>query len=94
MSFKIYKHRLIITDTQEVKISGWKCWLKVAEQNGNLCLWYLVDTEEDSFEAFDIYIIGTGNPIDINNINLNLHLDSVVMSSGLVWHVFTKLLNN
>lgn len=39
----IWKFKLAITDIQEIKIPEGAELLSVAKQNGNLCLWAMVD---------------------------------------------------
>ena len=86
----IYKYELKITDTQLVEIEGFKDFLKVAEQKGNLYLWCLVNKEDKSIYFAEINIVGTGNPIEQSfKIHRGSYLDSVLMSNGLVWHIFT-----
>jgi hypothetical protein len=85
----IHKHKLEITDEQTVNIKGFNGFLKAAEQEGNLCLWYFVNLEDQTDYTHNISIVGTGYAITKSNIHLGSHLDSVVMGSGLVWHVFT-----
>jgi hypothetical protein len=85
----IHKHQLEITDEQTVNIKGFNGFLKVAEQEGNLCLWYLVNSEDHYNYTYNINIVGTGHVITKSHIHQGSYLDSVVMGSGLVWHVFT-----
>ena len=82
-----------------MEIEGFIKFLKVAEQNGNLCLWCLVSREYKFTYRAEIYIVGTGAvvaPLANNSItdNYKIHersyFDSVLMSDGLVWHVFTS----
>ena len=85
----IYKYDLKITDEQFVEIAGFHSFLKVAEQNGNLCLWCIVDTGIKHIYTAEINIVGTGTPVKFKTkIKHTSHLGSVVMSNGLVWHIF------
>lgn len=60
--------------------------LHVAEQAGGaLCLWALVDPAVERVQRL-IRIAGTGH--EIEEAVRDHHLGSVVMSYGLVWHVF------
>jgi len=87
----IYKYQLKITDTQYVEIEGFNGFLKVAEQNGGLCLWCIVNKEDKSIYTAEINIVGTGNPIPHKTkIHEGGYFDSVLMSSGLVWHIFAN----
>lgn len=67
--------------------------LKSAEDKDNsLCIWALVDTEQEDKERRYIYCFGTGWDITdfvLNNKNIDyLYLDSVITHNGLVWHLF------
>lgn len=83
----IYKYELKIKDEQKVEISGMREFLKIAEQNGNLCLWCLVETNDKEVYTAEVVIVGTGHKIDSHLFNKSTYFDSVVMSNGLVWHV-------
>lgn len=56
--------------------------LLVAEQNGNLCLWSSVDTDQPEIE-YHFQIRGTGHPVT----DTTFHVGSAVVGS-FVWHVF------
>ena len=85
----IYKYQLKITDTQYLEITGFNGFLKVAEQNGNLYLWCIVNKEDNSIYTAEINIVGTGSQIIHNTkIYQGSYFDSVLTSNGLVWHVF------
>jgi len=68
---------------------------------GQLCVWYMlmVDGEtDDMIQRFEYRVFGTGIeitdpvfPFDDNNRPFT-HSDTVVMKSGLVWHVFVRQL--
>jgi len=80
----IYKYPLDITGTQEFTLPEDHTILKVAEQNGSLFLWAQVDTYSENMTG-QIVIVGTGHELDMYGYH---YLDSVLMDSGLVWHVF------
>lgn len=100
----IYKYPLKIADSQLVDLPADAYVLKVDEQSGELFVWALVDTEAQT-EKREFRIVGTGNPVP-DDLNLRyakdagitakdymfFHLNSVVMSTGLVWHVFLRSL--
>jgi hypothetical protein len=91
---KIFKYELItFIDKQTIKMPWQAKILSAKEQDGNLCLWALVDPDIGFEMDYTFHVIGTGNPIDpLISIN-NLHfIDTVVMSYGLVWHVFREKL--
>ena len=85
----IYKYELEITDEQKVVIHGYKSILKVAEQNGSLMLWCIVDPTMSFGKTINVDIVGTGHPInDERKCAKGGYFDTVVMTNGLVWHVF------
>lgn len=59
---KIYKYPLEITDIQTLEMPIGAKLLDAQMQNGNLCLWALVDTAANK-EKRSIAIYGTGNPM-------------------------------
>jgi len=84
----IYKYPLEITDTQAVNMPHGAQLLSVQKQNGELCLWALVDTAQPTAPR-QIVIVGTGNPIQ----NPGTYVDSVQMENEwgvLVWHIFDR----
>jgi len=86
----IYKYELKIQDKQFIEVTGFNGILKVAEQNGVLCIWCLINKKDESVCQREINIVGTGNPIhDEIMIHQGSYFDSVLMSNGLVWHIFT-----
>lgn len=85
----IYKYPLKEADEQEVALpNGFQC-LKIAEQSLNgewvLTMWCKVDPSAPLIKA-NVKIFGTGRPFE-DNPNL-VHLETVLMNYGLVWHVF------
>lgn len=89
MKNKIYKYELKQTDNQVLEIKGFVDFLKVAEQDEKLYAWCIVNTLMDELYTAEIIIIGTGHEISRNMVtNKHTHFDSVIMSSGLVWHIF------
>jgi len=80
----IYKYPIEITDLQGIELPEGYQILKVAEQDGGLFVWVKVDTDAKLIKR-PFVVVGTGHELDMYGF---LHLDSVVMSNGLVWHVF------
>lgn len=62
--------------------------LKVAEQNGQLFLWYSFITDTGRTEEIDIDYFVAGTGIEFDNLDGFSYFDTVLMSDGLVWHVF------
>jgi len=87
---KIYKYELQIKDSQSFQINSDYKILSVAEQNGKLCMWVLVNLN-NPITWMNIEIIGTGNQIDEQLMQHNKFIGSVVMHNGFVWHVFDNL---
>ena len=87
---KIYKYELEIKSKQNIKIGGaMPTILSAKEQDGKLMLWAALEEDYPGEFDIDIEIIGTGNPYqpDPNN----KFIDTVIMTSGCVWHVFSKI---
>jgi len=86
----IYKYVLEIADRQIIQL-GIKNPVKVlsvAEQKGNLVMWVQLDDENYNSFASDIEVnvIGTGNKFRPDGD----FIGTVIMSYGLVWHVFAR----
>jgi hypothetical protein len=82
----IYKYPLEITDRQSIAVQGFESILKVAEQHHNLYMWCIVNPTAGRTTQLSVEIVGTGNPM--TDIQSKDHFDSVLMSNGLVWHIF------
>jgi len=83
----IYKYRLGVCDHQEITLPKNFETLAVKNQNGQLVLWAHVDDQEPD-EKVKIRIVGTGHPFE--DRQAYLYLDTVLMDTGLVWHVFRR----
>ncbi len=90
----IFKYPLKITRTQTITLPEINMVIKVAEQNGELMLWALVDPVGEIKQAITIMIVGTGHPIDVKSMEEYAYFDTVLMSDGLVWHVFLQVGTN
>ena len=90
----IYKFPLkfgYVNDRQKILMPKNPRILKVDEQDEVLTLWALVDTDNDD-EYIKVEIIPTGTELpELGGNEIRHHLDTVVMSCGLVWHVFQLL---
>lgn len=62
--------------------------VSVANQEGRICIWALVDSEEENVDAVEVFIVGTGNPNPIPDDAKNF-IGTVLMGE-FVWHVFTR----
>lgn len=90
MTCRIFKYKLELVDEQwlQTKHRVVKV-LSVAEQDGELCLWAVMDSSEThDRRQRRIFIVGTGNPFPV--IGTGSFIGTVLMSDGLVWHVFEE----
>ena len=81
----IWKYELGILDEQSINMPCPAKLLKVGEQNGVLCVWMEVDPSNKQ-ETQKFYIRGTGHELTGQESRF---CGTVVMSYGLVWHVYT-----
>lgn len=59
--------------------------LKISKQYGDICLWALVDTENELIN-YEFRIAGTGHMISDNNLEF---IETIDIDSGrLIFHVF------
>lgn len=88
----IWKYELEIAPQQVSMPKGAKI-LSVANQDGEICLWALVDqhapTEERSIE-----VIGTGWNLDKEHKSISSELTFIgtVLVGPYVWHVFERII--
>lgn len=82
----IFKYPIEVTDKQTVKLPVDSLVISVLNQNGQLVIYALVDTEEKEVEEKTIRIFGTGHPVDVEEFDYNF-LGSVMMDE-FVWHIF------
>lgn len=88
MKNKIFKYELEITDLQTISTPIGSEVISAKEQNGKLCIWALVDLRCGNIDK-PIRIVGTGHDIEFNIGDYSFYfVDTVVMSNGLVWHVY------
>ena len=85
----IWKFQLKVTDLQEVEMPKGAQVMSVQEQNGALCLWAAVDSEQPK-ENRVIEIIGTGNPIPTTTTDRHFIGTAQMQKGALVWHVFER----
>jgi hypothetical protein len=85
----IYKYDLQEAKKQSVFLPKNSKLLSIREQNNKLQMWFMIDTKESEEEENVFYIFGTGFPAldDMENLQF---IDTVLMSSGLVWHIFKE----
>jgi hypothetical protein len=84
----IFKYPIEVTDEQKVKLPSDSLIISAINQNGQLVIYALVDTEEKDTEEKTIRIFGTGHPCDVEEFDYNF-LGSVV-TGDFVWHIFAE----
>lgn len=81
----IWKFNLELYDTQAIEIPIGARPLTVQMQNGELCLWAIVDSTAEKTRCY-VHIIGTGNPVP-PNVDEYRYINTV-QDGAFVWHVF------
>jgi ACT domain-containing protein len=86
MSQAIYKYVLKQVLFQTVSMPKHAKILTVQMQREDICIWALVDKEEERTEERRIKIVGTGHEI---HTDIGTYIGTIQMDNGsLVWHVF------
>ena len=84
----IHKFELTVTNSQKIAVPETAEILSAQVQNGTICLWVRVDTD-DAHHFRELRIYGTGHEIGCGNLKF---IDTVQLSSGsLIFHVFEVL---
>lgn len=84
MNITIWKYPIRVTDEQYLIIPRGATPVHLAEQDGTLCIWALVDPTKVPHE-YTVRVYGTGHPIDEKLEQV--HIGSV-LKGPFVWHVF------
>ena len=88
---KVYKYHLRLDDETQIDMPRGAQVLHVAEQNGSLCLWALVETHQDMGRRF-FAVRGTGH--DCEGLGPHGYIGTVhTMGGRLVWHVFERVVS-
>ena len=83
----IYKYTLAIEAEQTLHIPGGGGHvLHVGEQNGELCVWLLVDTAKPE-KPRRFSVVGTGQPSE--RVEEDFHVGTAQVGT-FVWHVFSR----
>lgn len=85
----IWKYLLDIADIQIINLPGHSKPLSVQVQNGELCLWALVEETMPLRWSWRVRIVGTGHPFPDY---LTCQFLGTVQMGPLVWHVFVERL--
>lgn len=84
----IWKYPLVIADRQRIEMPKGAKILTVQAQDGQACLWALVNADEGEMETRDFVIYGTGHYVSPLP---GVYIGTVQMAGGrLVWHVFEE----
>ena len=86
---RIWKFPLNIQDVQSVSMPSGAAILSVANQNGTLCLWALVDSR-NGVSLRTIEVIGTGHHIRSSEPYERKFIGTAVINP-FVWHVFERI---
>ena len=82
----IYKYTLAITDFQSIELPKDSQILSVQAQQGQPCLWALVDPKAPKVKR-NFAIHGTGHPVE--KAHRKIHIGTFKLSAGnLVFHCF------
>ncbi len=84
----IYKYPIVIDDVIRISLPGDAQILSIQEQNGQTCLWALLDPQAKK-RTRTIRVFGTGHPFDL----VNHQFISTVnyQEQNLVFHFFEEL---
>ena len=91
MSYKIFKYPLQVTGEQTIKLPYPAHIQSLGEQEGQLVAWAVVDDKREADNEVDFLIVGTGHELPDQLPNHIQFTDTVQMSNGLVWHVYSGL---
>ncbi len=86
----IYEYIMQETDMQTVLMPRGYDQLAIQCHNGRLTLWAMVDPAETRTDAEVFRIVGTGHRFE--DADKCRYLSTVQMNTGLVWHVFLRVI--
>lgn len=90
MAKTIWKFKLDTTEVQYIEMPHGAEVLTVQMQAGDVCIWVLVDMDEERKVQRRFHIFGTGYPIDVR-IELR-YIGTYQLQGGLlVFHVFEPI---
>jgi hypothetical protein len=83
----IYKYTLELADHQTIEVPADAEFLTAQMQNGKLCVWAIVDTDNLTEKEYFV-IVGTGSGMP-DRPKILQFLGTVQQAGGaLIWHVF------
>ena len=90
MNKQIWKYQLTLSAADNVHIMPKnRRILKIAKQDNGIFMWVLVDPKNEHYE-YRFSIFGTGWQLPDTIESEYEYLDTIVMDSGLVWHIFER----
>lgn len=89
---KIYKYQISGEGNDCLQLPDGYRILSAGEQDGQIFIWAIVNPDAPLMDArFRIYATGFDDiPAFLNNGYLQ-YIDTVLMKSGLVWHIFQEI---
>lgn len=85
----IWKFRLALVNDQGILMPCGAEILSVANQDGKLCIWAIVDPSKES-ESRHIEIVGTDHPLPCD-MGVDRRFIGTALADVFVWHVFERL---
>lgn len=82
----IWKFPIELTDEQRIEIPAGSKILSAQVQNGQICIWAIVDDSEVETEYRPVAIVGTGNKLWC----FDWEFVGTVQQGDFVWHIFIK----
>lgn len=81
---KIYKFQIELTEYQLLAMPKDAEIISAQSQDGRICLWAIVDTEQDEIVYRHILLVGTGHRV-LDNAKKFI---GTVQQGAFVWHLF------
>jgi len=89
----IWKYAVITTGDTEVEMLGlYKVLSAGIDPQGQLCVWALVEPDENWRKTVKVFVRGTGHPADGMIEEEGVIFLNTVFMGPLVWHVFYRIL--
>jgi hypothetical protein len=86
----VFKYPIETTDTQELKLPQGSTILCVQVQNGQPCVWVILDSEVNVNRIYTLTTLGTGHRLSYN-LAADNYLGTYQLQGGaLVFHVFVN----
>jgi hypothetical protein len=85
----VYKYPIKLQNLSEILIPIGAKFLSCQVQDSRICLWMLVDYPAES-QSRKIRVIGTGDPIKLEDLNDQWEFLGTVQMPPFVWHIFME----